>query len=114
MSCPSRTDDTQALRHNRRNQNTRFLAPDLTTHQDFNDISNARENKNDESGTDWLRGSPNWMGILPVEEKNARNHFTSGRVVSLTLSGIKPIHVRIIEILSDRFHSMRRSPQDQQ
>ncbi|KAB8233203.1 putative plasma membrane zinc ion transporter [Aspergillus alliaceus] len=43
MNCPSRTDDT--LLHTEWNQNPPFLAPDLTTRQDLNGISNARENK---------------------------------------------------------------------
>ncbi|KAL4920398.1 ZIP zinc transporter-domain-containing protein [Aspergillus aurantiobrunneus] len=40
MNCPSRTDDT--LPHDDWNQNPPFLAPDLTTRQDLNGISNAR------------------------------------------------------------------------
>ncbi|BCS24222.1 uncharacterized protein APUU_40666S [Aspergillus puulaauensis] len=43
MNCPSRTDDT--LLHCDWNQNPPFLAPDLTTRQDLNGISNARELK---------------------------------------------------------------------
>ncbi|KAI9374320.1 ZIP zinc transporter-domain-containing protein [Aspergillus egyptiacus] len=43
MNCPSRTDDT--LLHCDWNQNPPFLAPDLTTRQDLNGISNAREFK---------------------------------------------------------------------
>ena len=41
MNCPSRTDDT--LEHTDWNQNPPVLAPDLTTRQDLNGISNARE-----------------------------------------------------------------------
>lgn len=41
MNCPSRTDDT--LEHTDWNQNPPVLAPDLTTCQDLNGISNARE-----------------------------------------------------------------------
>lgn len=40
MNCPSRTDDT--LLHCDWNQNPPFLAPDLTTRQDLNGITNAR------------------------------------------------------------------------
>ncbi|GFF36671.1 zinc-regulated transporter 2 [Aspergillus udagawae] len=40
MNCPSRTDDT--LLHCEWNQNPPSLAPDLTTRQDFNGITNAR------------------------------------------------------------------------
>lgn len=43
MNCPSRTDDT--LLHCDWNQNPPFLAPDLTTRQDLNGITNARELK---------------------------------------------------------------------
>ncbi|KAL4878807.1 ZIP zinc transporter-domain-containing protein [Aspergillus karnatakaensis] len=43
MNCPSRTDDT--LPHEDWNQNPPFLAPDLTTRQDLNGISNTREFK---------------------------------------------------------------------
>ncbi|KAF7591671.1 hypothetical protein BBP40_001249 [Aspergillus hancockii] len=43
MNCPSRTDDT--LLHDEWNQNPPSLAPDLTTRQDLNGISNAREHK---------------------------------------------------------------------
>lgn len=41
MNCPSRTDDS--LEHPDWNQNPPSLAPDLTTRQDLNGISNARE-----------------------------------------------------------------------
>ncbi|KAL2823727.1 ZIP zinc transporter-domain-containing protein [Aspergillus cavernicola] len=43
MNCPSRTDDT--LPHCDWNQNPPFLAPDLTTRQDLNGISNVRQFK---------------------------------------------------------------------
>ncbi|KAL4778508.1 ZIP zinc transporter-domain-containing protein [Aspergillus varians] len=43
MNCPSRNDDT--LVHGDWNQNPPFLAPDLTTRQDLNGISNVREFK---------------------------------------------------------------------
>ncbi|OJI98309.1 hypothetical protein ASPVEDRAFT_79970 [Aspergillus versicolor CBS 583.65] len=57
MNCPSRTDDT--LLHDEWNQNPPTLAPDLTTRQDLNGISNAREKKDEKSekasweGYDW-------------------------------------------------------------
>ena len=41
MNCPSRTDDS--IEHPGWNQNPPSLAPDLTTRQDLNGISNARE-----------------------------------------------------------------------
>ncbi|KAL6231295.1 hypothetical protein BDW75DRAFT_220605 [Aspergillus navahoensis] len=48
MNCPSRTDDT--LPHCDWNQNPPFLAPDLTTRQDLNGISNVRELKDAGTG----------------------------------------------------------------
>ncbi|KAL5045158.1 hypothetical protein BDW71DRAFT_87390 [Aspergillus fruticulosus] len=48
MNCPSRTDDT--LPHCDWNQNPPFLAPDLTTRQDLNGISNIRELKDAGTG----------------------------------------------------------------
>jgi hypothetical protein len=71
------------------NQSPRFLASDVTTRQDLGSISNAREKQNDEGGTGVIRGSSNWMGVLPLGEKNAANDLASGREASLTLSGIK-------------------------
>lgn len=85
MNCPSRTDDT--LLHDGWNQNPRFLSPDLTTRQDLSGISNTRENKEDESGPGTLRGSSNWKGIPPLEEKDAGNHPGMGCEASLTMSG---------------------------
>ncbi|CAI7602953.1 unnamed protein product [Penicillium discolor] len=85
MNCPSRTDDT--LLHDGWNQNPRFLSPDLTTRQDLNGISNTRENKDDESGPGTLRGSSNWKGIPPLEEKDAENPLSLGCEASLTMSG---------------------------
>ncbi|KAJ5129729.1 uncharacterized protein N7515_005768 [Penicillium bovifimosum] len=86
MNCPSRTDDT--LLHDEWNQSPRVLAPDLTTRQDLNGISNTRENKEDETGG-VLRGSSNWKvkGILPLEEKIAGDDLGAGREASLTMSG---------------------------
>lgn len=97
MNCPSRTDDT--LLHAGWNQSPHFLAPDLTTRQDLNGISNARENKDEEAGTGVIRGGSNWMGILPLEEKDARNHLALGREASLTLSGIKITSAHMIDHL---------------
>ncbi|KAJ5209610.1 hypothetical protein N7449_003989 [Penicillium cf. viridicatum] len=85
MNCPSRTDDT--LLHDGWNQNPRFLSPDLTTRQDLNGISNTRENKEDEFGPGTLRGSSNWKGFPPLEEKDAGNHPGMGCEASLTMSG---------------------------
>ncbi|CAI7657347.1 unnamed protein product [Penicillium glandicola] len=85
MNCPSRTDDT--LLHDGWNQNPRFLAPDLTTRQDLNGISNTRQHKDDESSLGTLQGSSNWKGVPPLEEKDARNHLGIGCEASLTMSG---------------------------
>lgn len=74
--------------HDGWNQNPRFLSPDLTTRQDLNGISNTRENKDDESGPGTLRGSSNWKGILPLEEKDAENPLGLGCEASLTMSGM--------------------------
>ncbi|KXG48327.1 Zinc/iron permease [Penicillium griseofulvum] len=84
MNCPSRTDD---LLHDGWNQSPRFLSPDLTTRQDLNGISNTRENKDDESGPGILRGSSNWRGVHPLQEKDAGNHLGVGCEASLTMSG---------------------------
>ncbi|KAK1149637.1 hypothetical protein N8T08_005189 [Aspergillus melleus] len=84
MNCPSRTDDT--LWHCEWNQNPPSLAPDLTTRQDLNGISNVRE-REDRGGLtgvsftcfDEAGGTP----IHPIHpEKNTS--FLNG--VSLTQS----------------------------
>lgn len=79
--------------HDGWNQNPRFLSPDLTTRQDLNGISNSRENKDDESGPGTLRGSSDWKGVLPLEKKDAGNHFSAGREASLTMSGMNTKHI---------------------
>ncbi|BCS26875.1 uncharacterized protein APUU_51586S [Aspergillus puulaauensis] len=58
MNCPSRTDDT--LLHDEWNQNPPTLAPDLTTRQDLNGISNAREKKDEEGEKASWQGD-HWM-----------------------------------------------------
>jgi zinc transporter 1/2/3 len=94
MNCPSRTDDT--LLHDEWNQSPRVLSPDLTTRQDLNGISNTRENKEHETSKGLLRGSSNWKGILPLEEKIAGNHLGAGREVSLTMSGMNVLREKNI------------------
>jgi hypothetical protein len=74
--------------HDGWNQSPRFLSPDLTTRQDLNGISNTRENKDDESSPGILRGSSNWRGVHPLEEKDAGNHLGVGCEASLTMSGM--------------------------
>ncbi|KAE8383812.1 Zip-domain-containing protein [Aspergillus bertholletiae] len=64
MNCPSRTDDT--LLHDEWNQNPPFLAPDLTTRQDLNGISNARENKEGD-------GSVSGQSLACLDEKGMMN-----------------------------------------
>ncbi|KAL4938800.1 hypothetical protein BDV06DRAFT_214803 [Aspergillus oleicola] len=66
MNCPSRTDDT--LPHDDWNQNPPFLAPDLTTCQDLNGISNVREFK--DAGV--MGMSPHCMhdAHLPISSKS--------------------------------------------
>jgi len=80
--------------HDGWNQSPRFLAPDLTTRQDLNGISNARENQDDEAGTGLIQGRLNCMGILPLEDRDKRNRLALGREASLTLSGNKiQVHI---------------------
>lgn len=66
MNCPSRTDDT--LLHAEWNQNPPFLAPDLTTRQDLNGISNARENKEGDGN-----GSGSGQSLASLSEKGRMN-----------------------------------------
>lgn len=66
MNCPSRTDDT--LLHVEWNQNPPFLAPDLTTRQDLNGISNARENKEGDGN-----GSDSGQSLACLSDKRRMN-----------------------------------------
>lgn len=87
MNCPSRTDEDTLL-HDEWNQNPPFLAPDLTTRQDLNGISNIRERKDcsglagrvctgfDEAGTALLQ---------PVEPEKNQSAWNGA---FLTQSGI--------------------------
>lgn len=65
MNRPSRTEDD--LEHPTWNQSPPFLAPDLTTCQDLNGISNAREQ----------RGLCSAAGSFVLDEKQRleMNHF---------------------------------------
>ncbi|PLB46568.1 Zip-domain-containing protein [Aspergillus steynii IBT 23096] len=85
MNCPSRTDDT--LLHCEWNQNPPTLAPDLTTRQDLNGISNVRQ-REDRSGLagvsftcfDEAGGTP----AQPIDPEKNRSFRTGA---SLTQSG---------------------------
>ncbi|KAG2016858.1 hypothetical protein GB937_006060 [Aspergillus fischeri] len=65
MNCPSRTDDT--LLHCDWNQNPPSLAPDLTTRQDFNGITNARVYRSG-PGLDAV-SSTSWDGTQTMPER---------------------------------------------
>jgi hypothetical protein len=85
MNCPSRTDDT--LPHSDWNQNPPFLAPDLTTRQDLNGISNVREFK-EGAGIMGLSRHCLHDAELPSSHKSQCDAFRSlHRGASLTLSG---------------------------
>ncbi|KAL2859894.1 putative plasma membrane zinc ion transporter [Aspergillus lucknowensis] len=85
MNCPSRTDDT--LPHADWNQNPPFLAPDLTTRQDLNGISNVRVLK---TGAGILDRSRRCLhdAMLPLSLKSNPDGAQSLQPgASLTLSG---------------------------
>jgi hypothetical protein len=85
MNCPSRTDDT--LPHCDWNQNPPFLAPDLTTRQDLNGISNVREFK---EGAGIMGSARHCLhdADLPSSHKSQCDAFRSLHPgASLTLSG---------------------------
>ncbi|KAL2786403.1 ZIP zinc transporter-domain-containing protein [Aspergillus keveii] len=91
MNCPSRTDDT--LPHSDWNQNPPFLAPDLTTRQDLNGISNVREFK-EGAGIMGLSRHCLHDAELPSSHKSQRDAFRSlHRGASLTLSGRPNFHM---------------------
>lgn len=86
MNCPSRTDDT--LLHDDWNQNPPRLAPDLTTRQDLNGISNAREQKDNKNGLAGVVGLCfDGTGDPPPRVSDPENHLQTGQGLSLTLSG---------------------------
>lgn len=100
MNCPSRTDDT--LLHCEWNQNPPSLAPDLTTRQDLNGISNARVRKTH----DGLVGLP-WSSLevtdmAPTQPLDPEKRRPPAPGASLTLSGIY-----ILGIENPRVQSMR-------
>ncbi|PIG89404.1 C6 zinc finger domain protein [Aspergillus arachidicola] len=93
MNCPSRTDDT--LLHVEWNQNPPFLAPDLTTRQDLNGISNARENKaGDGNGSDAGQSlaclsDKGRMNSLPIDPE--KNIIWDNGASLTSKSGFEPI-----------------------
>ncbi|KAL2834142.1 ZIP zinc transporter-domain-containing protein [Aspergillus pseudoustus] len=91
MNCPSRTDDT--LPHCDWNQNPPFLAPDLTTRQDLNGISNAREFKEGAGVSGMSRHCLHDAELPCSHNKSQCDGFSSlHRGASLTPSGRPNIH----------------------
>lgn len=90
MNCPSRTDDT--LRHKEWHQNPPRFAPDLTTRQDLNGISNAREDQSEAKGPDIQGGGSNHPWQPSLGKSDDRDHPLSLGGASLTKSGIKIFH----------------------
>ncbi|KAE8354607.1 ZIP zinc transporter-domain-containing protein [Aspergillus coremiiformis] len=92
MNCPSRTDDT--LLHVEWNQNPPFLAPDLTTRQDLNGVTNARENREKGSGSGHGQSVayPDELGKMPAPRMDSEKNSVCHNGASLTLeSGHPPI-----------------------
>lgn len=89
MNCPSRTDDT--LLHCDWNQNPPFLAPDLTTRQDFNGITNARVYRSG-PGLDAV-SSTSWEDsqAMPEQRDTPIGSKSDLRGASLTPSGRFPM-----------------------
>ncbi|OQE32142.1 hypothetical protein PENSTE_c001G08829 [Penicillium steckii] len=85
MNCPSRTDDT--LRHKEWHQNPPRFAPDLTTRQDLNGISNAREDQSEAKGPDIQGGGSNHLWQPSLGKSDDRDHPLSLGGASLTKSG---------------------------
>ncbi|KAA8642481.1 putative plasma membrane zinc ion transporter [Aspergillus tanneri] len=85
MNCPSRTDDT--LLHCEWNQNPPFLAPDLTTRQDLNGISNARERKDGSGlvGISFTSFDETWNAH--TQQLDPEKNRSQGDGASLTPSG---------------------------
>ncbi|KAI9933595.1 hypothetical protein MW887_008068 [Aspergillus wentii] len=97
MNCPSRTDDT--LLHDDWNQNPPRLAPDLTTRQDLNGISNAREQKDNKNGLAGVVGLCfDGTGDPPPRVSDPENHLQTGQGLSLTLSGRPVAHKTNVDV----------------
>jgi hypothetical protein len=89
MNCPSRTDDT--LLHCKWNQNPPSLAPDLTTRQDFNGITNARVYRSG-SGLD-AASLTSWddTQTMPERQNTPTGNESKSLGASLTPSGMFPM-----------------------
>ncbi|RLL98089.1 hypothetical protein CFD26_106801 [Aspergillus turcosus] len=85
MNCPSRTDDT--LLHCEWNQNPPSLAPDLTTRQDFNGITNARVCRSGSGLAAVSLTSWNDTQTMPERRDNPVGHKPNSLGASLTPSG---------------------------
>ncbi|KAL4890654.1 ZIP zinc transporter-domain-containing protein [Aspergillus ambiguus] len=85
MNCPSRTDDT--LLHFDWNQNPPLLAPDLTTRQDLNGISNVREHKQGIGLNGLPRSAFEEAGITTSQSKDPKRLVPLNLEASLTQSG---------------------------
>lgn len=91
MNCPSRTD-SGTLTNPHWNQNPSVLAPDVTTCQDLNGISNARELKGDaaQAGDSW--SGPDKENCASRPDGDPENYFASTKGASLTESGMEAPH----------------------
>ncbi|KAF9890469.1 hypothetical protein FE257_005874 [Aspergillus nanangensis] len=87
MNCPSRTDDT--LLHCEWNQNPPLLAPDLTTRQDLNGISNTRVHK-EGFGLNAQSSVFEDMDSISSQWKDPEKNGPLPREMSLTQSGHLP------------------------
>ncbi|KAL4979626.1 ZIP zinc transporter-domain-containing protein [Aspergillus desertorum] len=85
MNCPSRTDDT--LPHCDWNQNPPFLAPDLTTRQDLNGISNVREFRDAGTGAMTMQHCLHDVDLLSVRKRESEVPRHMHPRASLTQSG---------------------------
>ncbi|KAL4820610.1 ZIP zinc transporter-domain-containing protein [Aspergillus spinulosporus] len=85
MNCPSRTDDT--LPHCDWNQNPPFLAPDLTTRQDLNGISNVREFKDAGTGVITMQHCLHDADLLSLRKREPEVLRQMHPRASLTQSG---------------------------
>ena len=87
MNCPSKTDDGALLVHPEWNQNPSWLAPDLTTRQDLDGISNARVLKGDAAlaGNSW--SCLDRANCASQPDGDPEKHIASTKGASLTQSG---------------------------
>ncbi|KAI9036816.1 putative plasma membrane zinc ion transporter [Aspergillus affinis] len=90
MNCPSRTDDT--LEHDEWNQNPPSLAPDLTTRQDLNGISNVREREDHGGLTGVSFACFDEAGGTPIHPIDPEKKASSGLGASLTQSE-RPVYL---------------------